>query len=144
MTQHGALLISYNDDVKTSVIEMEDIFRCKRIYYSCILSNNKHPSRQRRRKTSNITGIQQFDHLRTVGRDDVPCKVVIIVITRFDSCNMGFGRPLEKPSVMIVRPPLHVGPTIMTSDVSAGRQNPILPSQIRLLLYCWPITAGEQ
>ena len=50
---------------------------------------------------------------------------------------MEFSRPLERPLVMIVGPPLRVGPTIMmTAGRSAGRQNSITPSQIMLLLYC--------
>ena len=48
---------------------------------------------------------------------------------------MEFCRPLERPLVMIVGPPLRVGPTIMTAGRSAGRQNSITPSQIMLLLY---------
>ena len=55
---------------------------------------------------------------------------------------MEFCRPLERPLVMIVGPPLRVWPTIMTAGRSAGRQNSITPSQIMLLLYCFGPTLG--
>ena len=46
---------------------------------------------------------------------------------------MGFGRPLEKPSVVIVGPPLRVGPTILTKGFSEGRQIPILHESNRVI-----------
>ena len=48
---------------------------------------------------------------------------------------MGNCRPLAWPLVMIVGPRLRLGPTIMTAGHSAGRQYPISPSKIMLLLY---------
>ena len=47
---------------------------------------------------------------------------------------MGYCRPAEWPAVMIVGPRRSRGPTIMTKGHSKGRQFPISPSQIMLLL----------
>ena len=87
-----------------------------------------------KRKISKIPkNRKEISKLRRLRRN--PWEVVIIVITWFGSGNMNFWQPLERPSVMIVVPPLRVGPTIMTLGRSAGCQKSISPSQITLLLY---------